>query len=404
MLSFDEARARLLAPVTRLDAEPAPLSQAAGRVLASDLVATMDLPRYDFSAMDGYALNTSQLTGAGPWSLPVRGESKAGQAAPELLPGCVCRIFTGAPIPAGADAVVMQEQVQISDAPPARTARFDKLPKVGAHIRRAGEDLKTGARALQAGTRLHAGHVALAAMLGQAALTVTRRPVVTILCTGDELRAPGTTLEDAQIYESNSDAVATLARQAGAVVRVAPRVADDPSQLERAVIDALQGTDLLVTVGGVSVGEHDFVKPALERAGVTLDFWKVAIKPGKPLVVGRSAQAHVLGLPGNPASALVTFALFGMPLLRTLQGDNAALATPQRARLERALARSAGRLEFARAALAMANGEWVATVHDNQSSGAATSLAWCNGLVMLPPEAAELAAGAAVEGWRFSDF
>lgn len=400
MLGFDEARARLLADVKQLGAEAASLTDAVGRVLACDVNAPMALPRYDFSAMDGYAVSHADFSGTGPWQLPVHGESRAGQVAPALQPGSVCRIFTGAPIPAGADAVVMQEQVQID----AGVARFEKGVKPGQHIRCAGEDLALGALALQVGSRVHAGHLALAAMFGQAQLQVARRPRVTVLCTGDELRPPGSDLQGAQIYESNSAALVALATQAGAVANVAPPVRDDLHSIQSAIAEAAANSDLLLTVGGVSVGDHDLVRPALQAAGVTLDFWKVAIKPGKPLAVGRSARGHVLGLPGNPASALVTFALFGMPLLRAMQGDTDPLAPPLSARLSHEMKRSPGRLEFARARLQVQGGELVATTHGNQSSGAATSLAWCNGLVAIAPELEVVPEGARVDAYRFSDF
>lgn len=400
MLSFAEARTRLLSDAKQLGPEAASLTDAVGRVLAADVNAPMALPRYDFSAMDGYAVSHADFSGEGPWHLPLRGESRAGQVAPALQPGCVCRIFTGAPIPAGADAVVMQEQVH-SDA---GVAHFEQAVKPGQHIRRAGEDLALGERALQAGSRVHAGHLALAAMLGQAQLQVAQRPRVTVLCTGDELRPAGSELQGAQIYESNSAALVALATQAGAVAHVAPPVRDDLQSLQRAIAEAVANSDLLLTVGGVSVGDHDLVRPALQAAGVSLDFWKIAIKPGKPLAVGRSERGHVLGLPGNPASALVTFALFGMPLLRAMQGDSEPLPPTLSAHPSHEMKRSPGRLEFARARLQLQGGELTATPHGNQSSGAATSLAWCNGLLVIAPELATLPAGSRVDALRFSDF
>jgi molybdopterin molybdotransferase len=257
--------------------------------------------------------------------------------------------------------------------------------------------------AIGEGVRLHAGHIALCAMLGQQSVRVAGKPVVTILCTGDELRPVGTTLQDAQIFESNSAALAALAEQACATVRVAPGVKDEPAALAAALTQALEGTDLLLTVGGVSVGDHDLVRPMLEQVGVQLDFWKVAIKPGKPLAVGRSDKAVVLGLPGNPASALVTFALFGMPLLRAMQGDKNAIAAPLRVGLAQTVEHATGRLEFARAQIAAIDGQWQASVHTNQSSGAATSLAWCNGLVALSSEVRRFEAGTVIDAWRFAD-
>jgi len=396
---FDEARTTLLSEVIRVSSERVPLAEAAGRVLAEDLVAREPLPRFDHSAMDGYAVATADLSGDGPWELPLSGESRAGADAPPLTDRTACRILTGAPLPARADAVVMQEHVHRDE----RVIRFADRPKAGQHIRRAGDDVARGAAALAAGTRLSAGALALAAMLDRAELVVARRPRVTILCTGDELRAPGDEARPASIPESNSAPLAALARQAGAVVRVAPIARDEPRATLRAIEQALEGTDVLLTVGGVSVGDHDVVRPALERAGVRIDFWRVAIKPGKPLAVGRGAGAHVLGLPGNPASAIVTFTVFGMPLLRAMQGDRRPLPMTLPARLASARRRSPDRLELVRATLHEQDGALSAHVHDNQSSGAATSLAHSDGLAFVPAGEGAIDAGARVDFVRWGD-
>jgi molybdopterin molybdotransferase len=399
MLAFEEARGRLLAGAARLPAEAVDLAGAAGRVLAEDLVATGPLPAFDHSAMDGYAIDAAALGGSGPWSLPVAGESSAGKPARALAPGAACRIFTGAAVPAGADAVVMQEHVTREGD----TVRLAARPRPGQNIRRAGEDIAAGAVAIATGTRLSAGGLALAAMLDRARVTVARRPRVVVLCTGDELRPAGSPAAPATIPESNSGALAALARQAGADVRVAPVVGDEPGAVDRAIGEALEGADVLVTVGGVSVGDHDVVRPALGRAGVTLDYWKVAIKPGKPLAVGRRGGAHVLGLPGNPASAIVTFALFGVPLLRALQGDARPVALPLPARLAASRKRPPDRLELVRATLCVEDGALVARAHDNQSSGAATSLASSDGIAFVPAGEGPIAAGAVVDFLRWGD-
>jgi molybdopterin molybdotransferase len=399
LIPFDEARARLLADVRRVAAERVPLMGAMGRVLAEDLVARHALPPFDNSAMDGYAIATGELAGGGPWTLRVAGESSAGRAAPALAAASACRIFTGAPMPERADAVVMQENVRREgDA-----ITFDARPRAGANVRRAGEDLASGAPALAAGTRVSAGALALAAMIDRTELVVARRPLVTIVCTGDELRAPGDAARAASIPESNSAPLAALAAQAGGEARVAPIARDDPASTLRAIEEALRTTDLLVTVGGVSVGDHDVVRPALERAGVKIDFWRVAIKPGKPLAIGRSANAHVLGLPGNPASAIVTFALFGVPLLRAMQGDARPIGKRLVGRLERARKRSPDRLEFVRATWEADGGALVVRPHDNQSSGAATSLASSDGLAAIPQGDAPIDTASAVELVPWSD-
>jgi molybdopterin molybdotransferase len=399
LLGFDEARSRLLSEVRRVGAERVALAEADGRVVAEDLVAGEPLPPFDNSAMDGYAVAIAEFEGAGPWALEVTGESSAGKEPPWLARGAACRIFTGAPVPEGADAVVMQEHVTREGD----VVRFAARPRPGQNIRRAGEDLARDSVAIAAGTRLSAGGLALAAMLGRSEIAVARRPVVTILCTGDELRSPGDAARPASIPESNSAPLAALARQAGATVRVAPIAHDEPRATLRAIEQALDGTDLLLTVGGVSVGDHDVVRPSLERAGVKLDFWRVAIKPGKPIAFGRGARADVLGLPGNPASAIVTFTLFGMPLLRAMQRDARPLPMLLRARLAAAHKRSPDRLQLVRAMLQLDGGTLAARVHDNQASGAATSLAHSDGLAFIPAGDGALEAGAFVDFLRWRD-
>jgi molybdopterin molybdotransferase len=399
MLSFDEARGRLLGGVVRLPHEHVALEDASGRVLAEDLRAEHGLPPFDHSAMDGYALRVADLGHWSAWTLPVVGESAAGKPSEALASGAACRIFTGAELPRGADAVVMQEDV-IADV---GRITLRARPKLGQHIRRAGEDLAAGSLAMHAGSRISAVALALAAMLDRPLLVVSRRPRVTILCTGDELRTPGQPARRGSISESNSVALAALARQAGAMVRVASRVGDNIDALRRAVEQALNDTDVLVTVGGVSVGVHDVVKPALEQAGVTMDFWKVAIKPGKPLAVGSIGATHVLGLPGNPASALVTFVLFGMPLLRALQGDTHPFAPALPATIASARKRSVDRVEFVRARLRTGDGILIVEAHDNQASGSAINLADSDGLAIVMPGEAPLREGSIVDFLRWND-
>jgi molybdopterin molybdotransferase len=399
MLSFDEARRRILERPRLVGLERVPLADAHGRVLADALVAREPLPRFDHSAMDGYAVCVADLAGDGPWRLRVVGESAAGADTPMFERGTACRIFTGAPLPEGTDAVVMQEHApREGDA-----VRLEKRPAPGAHVRRAGEDLPRGDVALAAGTRLGPAQLALAAMLDRAEVVVSRRPVVTIVCTGDELRGPGEAGIASSIPESNSAPVAALARQAGADVRVAPIARDEPGATLRAISDALLTTDLLVTIGGVSVGDHDVVRPALERAGVDLSFWRVAIKPGKPIAFGRGPSAAVLGLPGNPASAMVTFAVFGVPLVRAMQRDARPLPLPGRAKIVGPYKRSPDRLEIARVSLGLEGGNVSARPLANQSSGAATSLASSDGVALILPDEGPLPNGAWIDVYRWSD-
>jgi molybdopterin molybdotransferase len=399
MIPFGEALERLLAVARPLGAERVALDDAAGRVLAEDLVAPAAMPAFDYSAMDGYAVAARDLAGAGPWELPVRGESAAGASAGPLAHGAACRIFTGAHVPEGADAVVMQEDVERrGDAVVLRAA-----PRPGQHVRRRGDDLAEGAIALARGARLGAGAIALAAGLDRAHVLVGRKPTVSVVCTGDELRSPGEPARADSIPESNGFFVAAAARAAGALARVGPFVRDEQGAAERAVAEALRGADLVVTIGGVSVGDRDVVRPALEAAGVTLDFWRVALKPGKPLAVGRAGATHVLGLPGNPASASLTFLLFGVPLLRALQGDASPLPARVPVRVAGSLRRRAGREEFLRARLERRAGELVAAIAGNQSSGAVTSFAHADALVVVPAERERVDDGDRLDAIRIAE-
>jgi molybdopterin molybdotransferase len=402
MLAFDEALARLLGAAQPLDTERVPLADAAGRVLTEDVLAHAPLPPFDHSSMDGYALATHDLVGTGPWELEVAGESAAGGDLPDLAPGKACRIFTGARLPAGADAVVMQERVERRGD----LARILAPVRPGDHVRRRGEDLAEGAKALARGARLTPGKIALAAALDRPELLVARRPLVTVLCSGDELRAPGQVHpppRPGSIPESNGYFVAAAARAAGAVVRVAAFVGDDVKGAERAVAGALRGSDVLVTIGGVSVGDRDVMRGALEAAGVVIDYWKVRIKPGKPLAVGRAGQAQVLGLPGNPASASLTFLLFGMPLLRALQGDDAPVPPPIRAAMRGTVTREPGRQEFLRARLELERSEIGVRPLANQASGSVPSFAEADALIVVPSDRARIEDGSMVEVLRLAD-
>ena len=389
MLPFNEARERILQGVGRLGSERVALRAAAGRVLAEDVRAEEPLPRFDHSAMDGYALAAGDVAGAGPFWLPVRGESRAGVPWAQLAPGTACQIFTGAALPAGADAVLAVEETQARDA----GIEFRVAPKAGQHVRRRGEDLAQGQLALEAGMRLGAYHLGLAAGVDRVELSVARRPHVIIVGTGDELRAPGQPGPATSIPESNGLSIAVLAESAGASAELAPRVADQQEALRERLSRALDACDLLVTIGGVSVGRYDLVRPALEAAGAELDFWKVQIKPGKPLVYGRRGTTRILGLPGNPVSAQLTFGLFGLPLLRALQGQRDAVPRFERARLLTALHQRPGRQGFYRALWSPAG----VTPVDNQASGNVLSLAYADALISVPADSEGYEAGAEVE-------
>jgi molybdopterin molybdotransferase len=380
MLSFEAALTRVLDAARRLEVETVELGDAVGRVLAEDLSAEQPLPPFDYSAMDGYALTSLDLSGSGPWSLPVRGESRTGRPAAPHERGTACRIFTGAELPTGADSVVLQEDVERSQTD---VVLLSQKPNAGDNVRRRGEDLERGQTALRTGQRLSAAQIGLAAALNRSRLTVARRPRVSIACTGDELREAGTAERPGTIPNSNGPALAAAVLAAGGVARELEPIGDDRERATSALRAALKDTDLLVTVGGVSVGDHDVVRPALEAAGVDLEFWKVRLKPGKPLVFGRVGPTLVLGVPGNPASALVTFLLFGVPLLRTMQGDRQPGPPQRRGRLLEPLRQKPGRRGYYRA---RTEGPDRLRPLENQASGAPTSLAWADALVIVPED------------------
>jgi molybdopterin molybdotransferase len=401
MLTFDEARALLVDAARPLLSELVRTEAALGRVLAEPLTASSPIPPFPYSAMDGYALAVADLSSEKPWRLPVEGESRTGRPAQPLAPGKAARISTGAELPRGADAVIPQELTTLDTL----GLELHELPRRGQHIRRAGEDLEAHAIAIEQGTRLGPAHLGLALSLDAVELRVTRRPRVAILATGDELRTAGSERTPGKIPDSISLPLKGLAERAGASARILTRVADERAATERAIAEGLAETDLLLTIGGVSVGDHDWVRPALEGQGVELEFWKVAIKPGKPIAFGRrpGGSPAVLGLPGNPASALVTFSLFGVPFLRALQGDRRPLPHTTKLPLARAFSHKPGRLEFVRATLETVAGGSVARPLENQASGALTSLAWADALALIPAEVARVEAGTLVDVFRLDE-
>ena len=379
LVPYEEAIERALRGVTRLAAERVSIDRAAGRVLAEDIVTGQPMPPFAYSAMDGYAVRVSVFRGEGPWTLPVRGESRAGHPGPPLQAGCASRIFTGAAIPDGANAVVLQEDAARSGDSIVVAERSHE----GQNIRPEGADLPRGATALATGMRLHPGRLGLLAALDRAYVNVARRPVVSILSTGDELRPPGIAGPPTSVAESNSLVIAAIAQRLGAQARILPFCGDDAERTEHEVRRALRGSDVCVTIGGASVGEHDVVRPALEAAGAAIDFWGVAIKPGKPVAVGSAGGVRILCLPGNPASATLTFLLFGAPMLRAMQGE--ARVRPRRVpmRIIGSHVRWPGREEFLRARLEVHDGELCAVLPAGQSSGAVTSFADADALVVL---------------------
>ncbi|AXI62640.1 molybdopterin molybdenumtransferase MoeA [Pseudomonas kribbensis] len=372
LMPVEVALARLLemADVSRIvESEYLPLAQLEGRVLARDMVSTLDLPPWPNSAMDGYALNLADWTGE---PMPVSQKIFAGQA-PELLePGTCARIFTGAPVPPGADCVEMQENAVIEAN---ERVRFTEPMVSGQNVRPQGQETTVGELILSAGTRLGPIELGLAASLGCADLDVIRKPRVAVLSTGDELVEPGTALGPGQIYNSNRVVLCSWLQRLGCEVLDAGILPDD-LPTTRARLGELEEADLILSTGGVSVGEADFLGVALREEG-ELTLWKLAIKPGKPLTVGHFRGVPVIGLPGNPASTLVTFALLTKPYLLRRQGvqDVEPLKFPVPAGF--VWPQAGNRREFLRGRLEQGQ----ATIYRNQSSGVLRSAAWADGLV-----------------------
>ena len=371
--------------------ETVPLLQADGRVLAHDLVAGVDLPPFANSAVDGYAVRLAGLQGR---TVPLRGRVAAGATAPPLAGGTAMRIFTGAPLPPGADTVFMQEDVREIDG---RLALPEGL-RVGANTRPAGEDVAAGAVALPAGRVLRPQDLALAAALGRQAIDV-RRPVrVALFSTGDELVEPGTPPGPAQRWDSNRVLLALLCRRAGAEVTDLGILPDHREAIAAAIRDAAASHDLILTSGGVSAGEEDHVRAAVEAAG-RLVFWRIAIKPGRPVAMGQVGNALLLGLPGNPVAAFVTFVRIARPVLAALGG-----ARPQRTaalpvRSGFGYRKKAGRREYVRVRL---DQNQVAWKHGVEGAGVLTSLTEADGLLELDDDATRIEPGDRVGFLGFS--
>ena len=391
MLELEEARARLLAGITPLGTESVALNAAAFRVAARDVSSSVDLPAFDNSAMDGYAVRAADVSSAKAdalVTLTLTGKVAAGEGfTGEMQPGTCVRVFTGSILPRGADAVVMQEDTQIDDRPSAGVRFLDGV-KPWENVRFRGEDLKCGTALVKAGDRLSPSRIGLLAATGVATLDVFRRPVIGLLATGTELVEPGGTLQPGQIFESNRAALEPLLARSGAVVRVYPLVPDTLAATKEALARAFAECDGVVTSGGVSVGELDFVKAAFEELGGALDFWKVAIKPGKPFVFGRLGEKLLFGLPGNPVSAIVTFLLLVRPALWRWQGVTEVEPRTVPCVLGEPLVNRGGRRHFMRVRI---DRKGVALSAGLQASHRLGSLAEANALIDVPPDTALLA-------------
>ena len=351
MLELEAARDRILALVPPPEAEVVPLAQARGRILAETLRSEVELPGFDNSAMDGYAVRSADLqhaAAAAPVPLRLRGRAAAGEVFPgELAAGECLRVFTGSPLPRGADAVAMQEDTRIDPAQPAVVLFLDQA-RPWENVRFRGEVLKRGAVLGEPGDALGAARLSLLAAAGLTSVRAGRRPRVGLLATGSELLEAGQPLAPGKIYESNRAGLAALAVQAGAVPQILPLVCDSLPDTVAALEAAFTRCDVLVTSGGVSVGETDFVKDALKQLGGGLDFWQVAIRPGKPFAFGRHADKFLFGLPGNPVSAFVTFLLLVWPALARWQGARPSGPPVRSAILAEPLSNPGGRRHFMR--------------------------------------------------------
>jgi molybdopterin molybdotransferase len=378
---LDEALAELLQSAMVLDGvESVSTFEADGRVLAQDLVSALQVPPSDNSSMDGYAVRCAEVSQA-PVILPVSQRIAAGSHGAPLSPLSVARIFTGAPIPPGADAVVMQEDCELlADG----TVRVQSVPVPGQWIRRAGEDVTRGAVVLSKGERITPAALGLAASIGMATLPVQRRPRVALFSTGDELVMPGAVapeqMKPGAIYNSNRFFLRALLLRLGCEVSDLGIVPDRLDATVAALGQAAQNHDLILTSGGVSVGEEDHIRPAVQSLG-SLDLWQIAIKPGKPFAYGRVQNAHFIGLPGNPVSSFVTFLLLVRPFLLTLQGVSQVAINSIAIRADFTWARADKRREFLRAKRNAAGG---LDLFANQSSGVLTSAVWGDGLVDVP--------------------
>lgn len=404
MLSVSVARQKILDGVTPLGAERVFLPEALGRALYSPVVSARDLPGADNSAMDGYAVRAVDVetaSTAAPVRLPLVGEQRAGGAALGPVPaGHAARIMTGAFLPPGVDAVIMREQAHEDEVTTegAGTVAVLHAAKAGEHIRQRGEDVMRGECIAAAGDVVTPGRLNLLAAAGEVAVSVHRRPRVCVLASGDELRELGQPYGALDVLNSNAYAIAASVRSSGAIAEVIG-IAADSLEDHIACIERARGADVLVTIGGVSVGTHDFVKPALTAVGATLELWKVAMRPGKPVAFGVWGKQLVFGLPGNPVSSQVSFELFVKPALLRLQGHRACSPRPVRARLlGRGMSKKPGFRTFARACAAVGDdGRLTVTLDEKQGSGQVSGLARANALCVLAEEQTSLEDGDLVE-------
>ena len=400
MLELEDAVERILAAIPAAQAEKVLLSAAHGRVLLERMAATVGLPGFDNSAVDGYAVRAKDLAGAcadAPVMLRLKGRVAAGETYQgELADGECARIFTGAPLPHGADSVAWQEDTRTEAAHPDQVQFLDVV-KPWENIRFRGEDLQQGAVLGEPGDELTAGRINLLAASGFGVVRAGRRPVAGFIASGSELVEAGTALQPGMIYESNRPGLAALARQAGAVTKIYPLVTDNLAETQAVLEMAFEDCDFVVTSGGVSVGDTDFIKTAFEKIGGALDFWKVNMRPGRPFVFGRWREKFLFGLPGNPVSAFVTFLLLVRPAIRKWQGAKATGLPTFPGTLAEPLANANDR-RFLMRVVVDASGQVRSA--GSQASHIMASLASANGLVDVPAMTT-LSAGAVVNVMRW---
>jgi len=381
LLGVDEALERLLNAARPVDEiEQCALHHALGRVLASALVAPHNIPPTDNSAMDGYAINHRDLDASAQTTLPISQRIIAGAVPQPLAPKSAARIFTGAPIPDGADTVIPQEQCIAEDE---HVAINGAIPK-GKHIRRAGEDIANGSVYMQAGRRLQPQAMGLIAANGVATVSIFRKLKVALLSTGNELMMPGEQIQAGRIYNSNHFTLSGLLQALGCEIIAPGIVRDELAATSNALSHAAREADIIISSGGVSVGEEDHVKAAIELLG-RLELWKLNIKPGKPLAFGQIAETPFFGLPGNPVSLFVTFCLFARPFILRMQGMTEVLPQSLKAHAQFTRTKKGSRQEYVRSRISTTESGMEVTPFDKQGSGVLSSTVWANSLTVIPP-------------------
>jgi molybdopterin molybdotransferase len=391
MLSFEDARNIILSNVVPMKAQPVEILSSLGRVAAQDVVAPINLPSFDNSAMDGYAVRVADCNRFAP--LIVSGYIPAGgDVITEVLPGNAIRIMTGAPVPPGCDAIVPLEDVEDAEEIGEQIWIVNTAPRTGQHIRFAGEDVKRGDTVLPAGTLIRVPAVSVLASLGRTQVQVYRKPVVAILATGDELVEPGQALAEGKLYNSNSVALAAAVHEAGAEAIILGIARDNREHLRQMIADGLRA-DVLITAAGVSVGDRDFVRDTLAELGVNQLFWKVDMKPGKSMAFGTIQGKPVFSLPGNPVSAMITFEEMVRPALLKMMGHRKVVKPLVTATLQEEMSKKPGRVFFSRVRLERVNGKFLAWNAGNQDTGFVQTLLHADALAVLPADRVSFAAG-----------